>query len=196
MEGYFEPVLLDRVARGLETSGRARSESVVLSEGPAKRAFPAFAGYHSQSGSGPFLGRAGVQRKEWESAILFHGLVHAAQLRLLGVAEFYRVVRARIFGGARSYFLAPMKSACILLWMPRFACESRCALFAWKTKFATGGEPEDTVSASFSIHRRNPNDPKPSQVRGAPCLRPWPEKSCGRKRRAGDPTSFVTRNCF
>jgi hypothetical protein len=40
---------------------------------------------------------------------LFHGLVHAAQLRVLGVAEFTELF-VRGFLRARSYFLVPMKA--------------------------------------------------------------------------------------
>jgi hypothetical protein len=99
MEGYFEPALLDRVR--------------VLELVDARVANPWFYPKARENG---FQHLPDITHKAAVTFLdvvvfndLFHGLVHAAQLRVLGVAEFTELF-VRGFLQARSYFLVPMKA--------------------------------------------------------------------------------------
>jgi len=106
-----------------------------------RKGLPAFAEHYSQ-GSGDVSAYVVVFNERIGSRDLFHGLVHAAQLQVLGVAEVYRVVRARIFAGEK-LFSGTHESACICTGR-QIRGESGCATFQWKTKFAPGGDREGT----------------------------------------------------
>ena len=105
MDGYFEPALLDQVRvvelldRGLENPWfypQAKEQGV--------RHLPDMA--HKAAVT---LLDVVVFNGKIESRDLFHGLVHVAQVRVLGVGEFTDLF-VRGFLTARSYFLVPLKA--------------------------------------------------------------------------------------
>src|SRR6266852_5494061 len=127
MEGYFEPALLDRV-RVLELVDERVANPWFYPKAREKgfQHLPDI----THKAAVTFLDVV-VFNERMGSRDLFHGLVHAAQLRVLGVAEFTELF-VRGFLRARSHFLGTPDSRRI-----------RVCAFQRKTKFATGGEPED-----------------------------------------------------
>jgi hypothetical protein len=105
MEGYFEPVLLDRV-RVLELVDERVANPWFYPKAREKgfQHLPDI----THKAAVTFLDVV-VFNERMGSRDLFHGLVHAAQLDVLGVAEFTELF-VRGFLRARSYFLAPMKA--------------------------------------------------------------------------------------
>jgi len=105
VDGYFEPALLDQVRvvelldRRLENPWfypQAREQGVRHLPDMTHKAAVTFLDVIVFNG-------------KIESRDLFHGLVHAAQVRVLGMAEFTNLF-VRGFLTARSYFLAPLKA--------------------------------------------------------------------------------------
>jgi len=105
MEGYFEPALLDQV-RVLELVDERVANPWFYPKAREKgfQHLPDI----THKAAVTFLDVV-VFNERMGSRDLFHGLVHAAQLRVLGVAEFTELF-VRGFLRARSYFLAPMKA--------------------------------------------------------------------------------------
>jgi hypothetical protein len=105
MDGYFEPVLLDQV-RVVELLDRRLENPWFYPQAKEQgvRHLPDMA----HKAAVTFLDVV-VFNGKIESRDLFHGLVHAAQVRVLGVGEFTDLF-VRGFLTARSYFLAPLKA--------------------------------------------------------------------------------------
>lgn len=105
MEGYFEPALLDQ-ARVLELVDERVANPWFYPKAREKgfQHLPDM----THKAAVTFLDVV-VFNERMGSRDLFHGLVHAAQLRVLGVAEFTGLF-VRGFLRARSYFLLPMKA--------------------------------------------------------------------------------------
>jgi hypothetical protein len=105
MEGYFEPALLDQ-ARVLALVDQRVANPWFYPKARAKgfQHLPDI----THKAAVTFLDVV-VFNERIGSRDLFHGLVHAAQLRVLGVAEFTELF-VRGFLRARSYFLVPMKA--------------------------------------------------------------------------------------
>ena len=105
MEGYFEPALLDQV-RVLELVDERVANPWFYPKAREKgfQHLPDI----THKAAVTFLDVV-VFNERMGSRDLFHGLVHAAQLRVLGVAEFTELF-VRGFLRARSYFLVPMKA--------------------------------------------------------------------------------------
>jgi hypothetical protein len=105
MDGYFEPALLDQV-RILELVDERVANPWFY---PKARE----SGLHhlpdiTHKAAVTFLDVI-VFNERIGSRDLFHGLVHAAQVKVLGMSEFTELF-VRGFLRARSYFLAPMKA--------------------------------------------------------------------------------------
>ncbi len=105
MEGYFEPALLDQT-RVLELVDERVANPWFYPKAREKgfQHLPDI----THKAAVTFLDVV-VFNERIGSRDLFHGLVHAAQLRVLGVAEFTELF-VRGFLRARSYFLVPMKA--------------------------------------------------------------------------------------
>ena len=105
MEGYFEPALLDQ-ARVLELVDERVANPWFYPKAREKgfQHLPDI----THKAAVTFLDVV-VFNERMGSRDLFHGLVHAAQLRVLGLAEFTELF-VRGFLRARSYFLVPMKA--------------------------------------------------------------------------------------
>ncbi|HVH50338.1 MAG TPA: hypothetical protein VM781_01630 [Candidatus Bathyarchaeia archaeon] len=105
MHGYFEPELLERV-RILELVDQRIANPWFYPQARER-------GFHhlpdiTHKAAVTFLDVV-VFNEKVASRDLFHGLVHAAQAKVLGTAEFTQLF-VRGFLRARSYFLAPMKA--------------------------------------------------------------------------------------
>lgn len=105
MEGYFEPALLDQV-RILELVDERVANPWFYPNAREKgfRHLPDI----THKAAVTFLDVV-VFNEKIGSRDLFHGLVHAAQMKVLGMAEFTQLF-VRGFLQARSYFLVPMKA--------------------------------------------------------------------------------------
>ena len=105
MHGYFEPALLDQV-RVVELRDRRLENPWFYPEAKERgvRHLPDMA--HKAAVT---LLDVVVFNGKIESRDLFHGLVHVAQVRVLGIGEFAELF-VRGFLAARSYFLAPLKA--------------------------------------------------------------------------------------
>ena len=105
MQGYFEPALLDQV-RVLELVDERVANPWFYPKAREKgfQHLPDI----THKAAVTFLDVV-VFNERIGSRDLFHGLVHAAQLRVLGVAGFTELF-VRGFLRARSYFLVPMKA--------------------------------------------------------------------------------------
>jgi hypothetical protein len=105
MEGYFEPALLDQ-ARVLELVDERVANPWFYPKAREKgfQHLPDI----THKAAVTFLDVV-VFNERIGSRDLFHGLVHAAQLRVVGMAEFTELF-VRGFLRARSYFLVPMKA--------------------------------------------------------------------------------------
>ena len=105
MEGYFQTALLDQV-RVLELVDERVANPWFYPKAREKgfQHLPDI----THKAAVTFLDVV-VFNERMGSRDLFHGLVHAAQLRVLGVAEFTELF-VRGFLRARSYFLVPMKA--------------------------------------------------------------------------------------
>jgi hypothetical protein len=105
MEGYFEPALLDQ-ARVLELVDERVANPWFYPKAREKgfQHLPDI----THKAAVTFLDVV-VFNERIGSRDLFHGLVHAAQLRVLGIVEFTELF-VRGFLRARSYFLVPMKA--------------------------------------------------------------------------------------
>jgi len=93
----LKPALLDQGARVGAGGTSAWRNPWFYPKAREKRAFQAFAGHYSQGKAVTFLGRGGYLTKELEVAISFTGWFTPAQLRVLGMTEFYRVVSCADF---------------------------------------------------------------------------------------------------
>jgi len=105
MDGYFEPALLDQV-RVLELADERVANPWFYPKARER-------GLHhlpdiTHKAAVTFLDVV-VFNERIGSRDLFHGLVHAAQMKVLGMSEFTELF-VRGFLRARSYFLAPMKA--------------------------------------------------------------------------------------
>jgi hypothetical protein len=105
MDGYFEPALLDQV-RVVELLDRRLENPWFYPQAKEQgiRHLPDM----THKAAVTFLDVV-VFNGKIESRDLFHGLVHAAQVRVLGVSEFTDLF-VRGFLTERSYFLAPLKA--------------------------------------------------------------------------------------
>ena len=105
MEGYFEPALLDQV-RILELVDERVANPWFYPKAREKgfRHLPDI----THKAAVTFLDVV-VFNEKIGSRDLFHGLVHAAQMKVLGMTEFTQLF-VRGFLRARSYFLVPMKA--------------------------------------------------------------------------------------
>ena len=105
MDGYFEPALLDQV-RVVELLDRRLENPWFYPQAKEQgvRHLPDMA--HKAAVT---LLDVVVFNGKVESRDLFHGLVHVAQVRVLGVREFTDLF-VRGFLTARSYFLVPLKA--------------------------------------------------------------------------------------
>jgi hypothetical protein len=105
VDGYFEPALLDQV-RVLELVDERVANPWFYPKARER-------GFHhlpdiTHKAAVTFLDVI-VFNERIGSRDLFHGLVHAAQMKVLGMSEFTELF-VRGFLRARSYFLAPMKA--------------------------------------------------------------------------------------
>jgi hypothetical protein len=105
MAGYFEPALLDQVPV-LELADERVANPWFYPKAREK-------GFHhlpdmTHKAAVTFLDVV-VFNQKIGSRDLFHGLVHAAQMRVLGMTEFTQLF-VRGFLRAGSYFLVPMKA--------------------------------------------------------------------------------------
>jgi hypothetical protein len=105
MEGYFEPALLDQ-ARVLELVD-VRVANPWFYPKAREKGFQHLPDI-THKAAVTFLDVV-VFNERIGSRDLFHGLVHAAQLRVVGMIEFTELF-VRGFLRARSYFLVPMKA--------------------------------------------------------------------------------------
>ena len=105
MDGYFEPALLDQV-RVLELVDERVANPWFYPKARERgvRHLPDV----THKAAVTFLDVV-VFNERIGSRDLFHGLVHAAQVKVLGMSEFTELF-VRGFLRARSYFLAPMKA--------------------------------------------------------------------------------------
>jgi len=105
MDGYFEPALLDQV-RILELVDERVANPWFYPKAREKgfRQLPDI----THKAAVTFLDVV-VFNEKIGSRDLFHGLVHAAQMKVLGMTEFAHLF-VRGFLRARSYFLVPMKA--------------------------------------------------------------------------------------
>ena len=105
MDGYFEPALLDQVRiLGLVDERVANPWFYPKAREKGFRHLPDI----THQAAVTFLDVI-VFNEEIGSRDLFHGLVHAAQMKVLGMTEFTQLF-VRGFLRARSYFLVPMKA--------------------------------------------------------------------------------------
>ncbi len=105
MDGYFEPALLDRV-RVVELLDRRLENPWFYPQ--AKQQGVRHLPDMTHKAAVTFLDVI-VFNGKIESRDLFHGLVHAAQVQVMGIPEFTDLF-VRGFLKARSYFLAPLKA--------------------------------------------------------------------------------------
>jgi len=117
MDGYFEPALLDQV-RVLELVDERVANPWFYPKARERgvRHLPDV----THKAAVTFLDVV-VFNERIGSRDLFHGLVHAAQMKVLGMSEFTELF-VRGFLRARSYFLAPMKAHAFAL-DARFAAQ-------------------------------------------------------------------------
>ena len=105
MDGYFEPALLDQV-RILELVDE-RVANPWFYPKAREKGFSHLPDM-THKAAATFLDVV-VFNEKIGSRDLFHGLVHAAQMKVLGMTEFTQLF-VRGFLRARSYFLVPMKA--------------------------------------------------------------------------------------
>lgn len=106
MDGYFEPALLDQV-RVVELTGRrlANPWFYPCAREKGMRDLPDM----THKAAVTFLDVVVFNNGKITSRDLFHGLVHVAQVHVMGLTEFSELF-VRGFLRARSYFLAPLKA--------------------------------------------------------------------------------------